>query len=69
MCNFVAKLEIIRLHHGQYQDNKRCVRHQTELKDASVVAGFPSPADDYRHKTLNFIRDYMSEDYIEMQMS
>lgn len=30
-----------------------------ELKDASVVAGFPSPADDYTHETLDFNRDYI----------
>lgn len=30
-----------------------------ELKDASVVAGFPSPADDYLHETLDFNRDYI----------
>ena len=30
-----------------------------ELEDASVVAGFPSPADDYIHDTLDFNRDYI----------
>lgn len=30
-----------------------------ELKDASVVAGFPSPADDYTHETQDFNRDYI----------
>lgn len=30
-----------------------------ELVHASVVAGFPSPADDYRHDTLDFNRDYI----------
>ena len=30
-----------------------------ELKDASIVAGFPSPADDYSHETLDFNRDYI----------
>lgn len=30
-----------------------------ELKDANVVAGFPSPADDYTHETLDFNRDYI----------
>ena len=30
-----------------------------ELQDASVVAGFPSPADDYTHETLDFNRDYI----------
>ena len=29
------------------------------LEHASVVAGFPSPADDYRHETLDFNRDYI----------
>ena len=26
-----------------------------ELEHAGVAAGFPSPADDYRHETLDFI--------------
>lgn len=30
-----------------------------ELEHASVVAGFPSPADEYRHETLDFYRDYI----------
>lgn len=30
-----------------------------ELEHASVVAGFPSPADDYQHETLDFNRDYI----------
>ncbi|MBQ9651755.1 MAG: translesion error-prone DNA polymerase V autoproteolytic subunit [Prevotella sp.] len=30
-----------------------------ELEHASVVAGFPSPAEDYRHETLDFNRDYI----------
>ena len=30
-----------------------------ELEHASVVAGFPSPADDYTHDTLDFNRDYI----------
>ena len=30
-----------------------------ELEHAEVVAGFPSPADDYRHETLDFNRDYI----------
>ena len=30
-----------------------------ELEHASVAAGFPSPADDYRHETLDFNRDYI----------
>ena len=29
-----------------------------ELKDASVVAGFPSPADDYTHETLDFWNNF-----------
>ncbi|MCR5820770.1 MAG: translesion error-prone DNA polymerase V autoproteolytic subunit [Bacteroidaceae bacterium] len=32
---------------------------QLELEHASVVAGFPSPADDYAHETLDFNRDYI----------
>ena len=32
---------------------------QLELQDASVVVGFPSPADDYSHDTLDFNRDYI----------
>ena len=30
-----------------------------ELEHASIVAGFPSPADDYIHETLDFNRDYI----------
>ena len=30
-----------------------------ELEHASIKAGFPSPADDYRHETLDFNRDYI----------
>ena len=29
-----------------------------ELEHAGVAAGFPSPADEYRHETLDFNRDY-----------
>ena len=32
---------------------------QLELQDASIVAGFPSPADDYSHDTLDFNRDFI----------
>ena len=30
-----------------------------ELQHAGVKAGFPSPADEYRHETLDFNRDYI----------
>ena len=30
-----------------------------EMEHAGVAAGFPSPADDYRHETLDFNRDYI----------
>ena len=30
-----------------------------ELEHAGIKAGFPSPADDYRHETLDFNRDYI----------
>ena len=30
-----------------------------ELEHAGIKAGFPSPADDYRHETLDFKRDYI----------
>ena len=30
-----------------------------ELGHAGVAAGFPSPADEYRHETLDFNRDYI----------
>ncbi len=32
---------------------------QLALEHAGVRAGFPSPADDYRHETLDFNRDYI----------
>lgn len=31
----------------------------TKIEHAGVAAGFPSPADDYRHETLDFNRDYI----------
>lgn len=30
-----------------------------ELEHAAVVAGFPSPADDYKHEQLDFNRDFI----------
>ena len=30
-----------------------------ELEHAAVVAGFPSPADDYKHERLDFNRDFI----------
>ena len=30
-----------------------------ELEHAGIAAGFPSPADEYRHETLDFNRDYV----------
>mgnify|MGYP002523901931 CR=1 FL=1 len=30
-----------------------------ELEHAGIAAGFPSPADEYRHETLDFNRDYI----------
>ena len=30
-----------------------------ELEHAGITAGFPSPADEYRHETLDFNRDYI----------
>lgn len=42
----------IKIHHGGFST-------RLELEHASVVAGFPSPADDYRHDTLDFNRDYI----------
>ena len=32
---------------------------ELELEHASVVAGFPSPSDDYGHEGLDFNRDYI----------
>lgn len=32
---------------------------KVELEHAGIRAGFPSPADDYRHDTLDFNRDYI----------
>ena len=42
----------IKIHKGSF-DSK------LELIHASVVAGFPSPAEDYMHDTLDFNRDYI----------
>ncbi len=33
--------------------------NRLELEHAGVKAGFPSPADDYMHETLDFNRDYI----------
>ncbi len=47
----------------KYMSNIRIIKgafdSQLELEHAAVVAGFPSPADDYRHDTLDFNRDYI----------
>lgn len=32
---------------------------QLELQHAAVKAGFPSPAEDYQHETLDFNRDFI----------
>ncbi len=37
-----------------------------ELEHAGVAAGFPSPADDYRHETLDFNRDYIRHEAKKM---
>ncbi len=42
----------IKIHQGTFDT-------PLELEHASVVAGFPSPADDYTHDTLDFNRDYI----------
>ena len=38
---------------------KGAFESKLELQDASIVAGFPSPADDYSHDTLDFNRDFI----------
>lgn len=44
---------------GNIKIIKGCFDTPLELVHASVVAGFPSPAEDYRHDTLDFNRDYI----------
>ena len=44
---------------GNIKIIKGVVDNVLELKDASIVAGFPSLADDYSHETLDFNRDYI----------
>ena len=44
---------------GNIKIRKGVFDTQLELEHASVVAGFPSPAADYRHETLDFNRDYI----------
>ena len=51
-CNFAPAMGNIKIRRGDF-DTK------LELEHASVVAGFPSPADDYRHEKLDFNRDYI----------
>ena len=48
---------------------KGVFEEKLELQDASIVAGFPSPADDYLHDTLDFNHDltHRSEGYIELR--
>lgn len=55
ICNIISyknEMNNIKISRGTF-DTK------LELKDANVVAGFPSPADDYSHDTLDFNRDYI----------
>ena len=42
----------IKIHRGSFDT-------QLELIHVGVKAGFPSPADDYTHDTLDFNRDYI----------
>ena len=44
---------------GNIKIHKGAFDTPLELEHASVVAGFPSPADDYTHDTLDFNRDYI----------
>lgn len=44
---------------GNIRITKGVFNTQLELKDANIVAGFPSPAEDYIHETLDFNRDYI----------
>ena len=53
---------------GRHKDNKTMgnikilsgtFETKLELEHAAVVAGFPSPADDYKHDRLDFNRDYI----------
>lgn len=70
MRNFVSEFEIITGYTmGNIKIIKGVFNTKQELKDVSVMEGFPSSADDYRHKTVGFSCDYKSEGYIEMQMS
>ena len=49
--------------HEQSRRNVKIIKGvfdtKLELEHAGVAAGFPSPADDYRHETLDFNRDYI----------
>ena len=44
---------------GNIKIIKGVFEEKLELQDASIVAGFPSPADDYLHDTLDFNRDFI----------
>ena len=44
---------------GNIKIRKGVFETQLELEHASIAAGFPSPAADYRNKTLDFNRDYI----------
>ena len=55
LITFAAKssrMSNIRLIKGDFSS-------QLKLEHAAVVAGFPSPADDYKHDRLDFNRDYI----------
>ena len=38
-----------------------------ELEHAGIAAGFTSPADEYRHETLDFNRDYIQLTLAELE--
>ena len=42
---------------GNIKIHKGAFKTKLELLHASVVAGFPSPANDYTHETLDFNHD------------
>lgn len=52
MISYENEINNIKISRGIFDTN-------LELKDANVVAGFPFPADDYSHDSLDFNRDYI----------
>ena len=59
ICRQKQFYRIIFSHMGNIKIKKGLFDTKLELEHAGIKAGFPSPADDYIHETLDFNRDYI----------